>query len=90
MIKTSEVDVLVHVEDPGAINFFKFLKKIFNEKKITYLFICDGAASNFFKNEEYNFKIHSKSADEIISFIKPSILLVEHLRIKILLHLILL
>ncbi len=76
MIKTNEVDVLVHVEDPGAINFFKFLPEIFNERKITYLFICDGAASNFFKDEEYNFKIHSNSADEIISSIKPSILMV--------------
>ena len=76
MIKTNEVDVLVHVEDPGAINFFKFLPEIFNERKITYLFICDGGASNFFKDEEYNFKIHSNSADEIISSIKPSILMV--------------
>ena len=71
----SGIDILVHVEDPGAINFLKELPTFLNQKGYSFIFICHGVAIKKFQSEEYFFREKIEDPDLIINKLKPSLVI---------------
>jgi hypothetical protein len=71
-----KVDILVHVEDPGAVNFLKSLPEILLGLGLNVVMICQGVAASTFRDHACFYPVKTETAGEILDQLDPVLIIV--------------
>ena len=71
-----KVDILVHVEDPGAVNFLKSLPEVLLGLGLNVVMICEGVAASIFHDHECFYPLNNETASRLLERLEPTLIIV--------------